>query len=50
MRVDRGIPSSACQALVLAKRNVNMGLGVTIAFGKAEIDDVYVMLFLPDAN
>lgn len=48
MSVDGGVASSACEVLVLAVRNVKMGLGVPVLLREAEINDVN--LVTPLAN
>lgn len=43
MGVDRRIPSSACQVLTLAERDV-FSLRILVALGQAKVDDVDVVL------
>lgn len=50
MGVDRGVPGCAGQVLTVPVRNVLAGLGVAEPLGQPEVDDVDVVLLLPDAN
>ena len=50
MGVNRGVASSAGQVLAVTVRDVLAGLGVAEALGKAEVDDVDVVLLLADAD
>ena len=50
MRVDRGITGRASQVLVLAVRNVEVSLGVTVFLGKTEVDHVDLVSSLADAH
>lgn len=48
--VHRSVSSGTCEVLSITVGDVLAGLGVPETFGEAEIDDVHVMLLLPDAN
>jgi len=48
--VHRSVSSGTCEILSITVGDVLAGLGVPETFGEAEIDDVHVMLLLPDAN
>jgi hypothetical protein len=48
--VNRGVSSGTCEVLSITVGDVLAGLGVPETFGEAEIDDVHVMLLLPDAD
>ena len=48
--VHRSVSSGTCEVLSITVGDVLASFRVPETFGKAEIDDVYVMLFLPDAN
>ena len=50
MSVNRGVSSGTCEVLSITVGDVLAGLGVPETFGEAEIDDVHVMLLLPDAD
>lgn len=50
MGVHRGIAGSAGQVLAIAVGDVLAGLGVAEALGKTEVDYVYVVLLLADAD
>lgn len=48
--VDRGISSGTSKVLVLSVRNVEVGLGVAVLFGKTEVDDVDLVSTLANAH
>ena len=48
--VHRSVSSGTCEVLSITVGDVLAGLGVPETFGEAEIDDVHVMLLLPDAD
>ena len=50
MSVNRGVSSGTCEVLSITVGDVLAGLGVPETFGEAKIDDVHVMLLLPDAD
>ena len=48
--IHRSVSSGTCEVLSITVGDVLAGLGVPETFGEAEIDDVHVMLLLPDAD
>jgi hypothetical protein len=48
--IHRSVSSGTCEVLTITVGDVLAGLWVPETFGKAEIDDVHVMLFLPDTD
>ena len=50
MRIDAGVTSSTRQVLVLAVRNVEMGLWVTILLGQTKVNDIDLVTTLADAH
>lgn len=50
MGVDTGIPGSTSQVLILAVRDVEVGLGVTVFLREAKIDDVNLVPTLSNAH
>mmetsp|Transcript_22320 Transcript_22320/g.46874 ORF Transcript_22320/g.46874 Transcript_22320/m.46874 type:complete len:427 (-) Transcript_22320:824-2104(-) len=48
--VDRGVPRSPCQVLVLSVRNVLVCPGIPILFGQPKVDDVHLVRLLPQAH
>lgn len=50
MGIERSVAGSAGEALSLSVGNVFSGSGISVAFGKTEVDDVDEMLALPEAN
>mmetsp|Transcript_66791 Transcript_66791/g.173749 ORF Transcript_66791/g.173749 Transcript_66791/m.173749 type:complete len:208 (-) Transcript_66791:54-677(-) len=50
VRVHARVPGSACQVLALAVRDMLLGLGVPVLFGKPEIDDVHLVCLLAQAD
>ena len=50
MGVDWGVSSGTCEVLAITIGDVFTCLWVAETFGKTEIDDVHVMLLLPDTN
>ena len=50
MRVDRGVTSGTRQILVLAVRDVQVGLGVPVLLRETKINDVNLVTTLPNAH
>lgn len=50
MSVHRSVSSGTCEIFPITVGDVLAGLRVPETFGKTKIDDVNVMLFLPDTN
>jgi hypothetical protein len=50
MGVDRGVSSGTSKVLVLSVRNVEVGLGVAVLFGKTEVDDVDLVSTLANTH
>lgn len=50
MGVDTGVPSRSRQVLVLAVRNVQVSLGVTVLLGESKVDDVDLVSTLADSH
>lgn len=50
MCVNGCIAGSARQVLILTVRDVKMGLGVSVFFGEAEIDDIDLVATLANAH
>lgn len=50
MGVDGSVSSCSSQVLVLSVRDVQMSLGVSILFGKPEIDDVDLVASFANAH
>lgn len=50
MGVNRGITGSAGQVLVLSVRNVEVGLGISVLLGEAEINNVDLVATLADTH
>jgi hypothetical protein len=48
--IDGRVPSSTRQVFILAVRDVEMSLGVTILLGKTKINDVDLVASLSDAH
>ena len=48
--VHRSVSSGTCEVLSITVGDMLTGLRVPETFGEAEIDDVHVMLLLPDAD
>ena len=50
MSVHTGISGGSCEVLAVSVRDVFTGLGVSESLGEAEVNDINVMLLLPDTN
>tara|TARA_R110002003_G_scaffold202_8_gene15712 strand:+ start:4601 stop:5092 length:492 start_codon:yes stop_codon:yes gene_type:complete len=50
MGVDAGIAGGTSQVLVLSVRNVEVGLGIAVLLGQAEVNDIDLVAALADAH